>query len=129
MPRSTCRGWRLPLGVSDPTALCWGLKEEGRRGLGERANICLLSVCGTRSCPSPSYLPSPPTLLSGKLAFQSFLHPGLKFLGLWAVCVHLADGKIRALWASDLTLAAVCAAAGRVSVLWPPRIPPPFLAH
>lgn len=54
---------------------------------------------------------------------------GLKFLGLWAVCVHLADGKIRALWAHDLTLAAACAAAGRVSVLWPPSIPLPFLAH
>lgn len=42
---SVCRGWRLPLGASDPTALCWGLNEGGRRGLGG-ARQCLLSVCG-----------------------------------------------------------------------------------
>lgn len=64
----------------------------------------------------PAHLPAAPPPPSGKLAFQPFLHPGLESLGVWAACVRLADGKRRALWASDRTLAAVSAQLLGVSV-------------
>lgn len=64
----------------------------------------------------PAHLPAAPPPPSRKLAFQPFLHPGLEFLGLWAACVHLADGKLRATWANDLPLAAMAAQLLGVSV-------------
>lgn len=94
--RGECPG--AEVGVSRAHSSVLGTEEEGRRGPGEHANVCRVSV-GL----GPAHFPPPP---SGKLAFQHFLHPGLAFLGLWAAWVRLADGKRRALWAKDLTLAA-----------------------